>query len=141
MLACQQMVAGRASFENVWLTINLPDPKQVIDRAPSLLRELDLDWTASFTLANGRAVESVAFRGEVCGSRTDEIATAKLVVHPEVEQREIARLARKLEVSAYRPNVPRLQRRLRAGVTNLVPWSPEQFWIIRFVEMQHGPLL
>ena len=99
----------------------LREAEILIDGLAGLFGDLKADRTSGFLLPNGGALHRVAMRRDVLDFQAHHIATAKLAVDGEIEQRKIAHLALHLQPGPDRPDMLGLQGRFRTNKLALVP--------------------
>lgn len=94
------------------------------DRSTGVLRDFELNGALRLALDDGDAFADLIADNEVGDPETDEVTAAQLAVDGQVEQREIAQIARKFEASADRPDLLRQQGAFLADEPAAVPGAP-----------------
>jgi hypothetical protein len=93
----------------------------IVDRLTGLLGQFELDGATSLSLADGRSVDRISMWSNILDLEADDVATAKLAVDRQIEQRQVPRSISDLKARADGPNVLGLQRRLCTGQPAFVP--------------------
>jgi hypothetical protein len=95
-----------------------------IDRLPRLLGEFEPYGPTSFPLAHGSPLHCMAIRSNVIDPDGNEVATPKLAVDGEIEQRQLSHLSLKLEPGSYGPDMLLPQGRSGSNQPVFVPGVP-----------------
>src|SRR5690606_13177208 len=86
-----------------------------------LFSDFELNWRAGLALADHSARAHLIALHHVLDAQVHEVASTKLAVDRQIEERQIADPMRYLQSHADRPNFTRLQRRLLARHPPFIP--------------------
>jgi hypothetical protein len=120
----QMLIRATAAREQALARLPVGDPQIVVQCLPRHLCQFEPNGPTCLPLADVGSIDGVAVGCYVIHSEGDEIAAAQFAVDGEVEQRQVARAALKLQLGSNGPYVSRSQWRLRTGELAFVPrWS------------------
>ena len=97
----------------------LPDPH--LHSIPGRRRDLELHWALGLVLHDDGACRNLVAMADIPDFESDEVASAKLAVDAQVEERKFAHSILHLQTNSKCPDVLELERRLLPDDLALVP--------------------